>query len=261
MIVDVDFSGEREKMLAYCHEVVDNNPEHFKHLPSQYRGDKDLALKSLRAQSLRSSFLVHISDGLCDDEDVVFEAISKCPLSDEFEFASSRLKDDKQFVIKCMPVCSQWEGWYARKYLGAASARLRDDKDVVLSAVKICGSALQCASARLKDDEEVVTSAIIQSGEAITYASDRLKNSRDLVLQAVSNAGIAFAGVPSFQDDKEIALIAVQSCGTVIRYASQRLQEDRDVVLAMIKSNPDMLLRVSDDWKEDPEVMDILRGK
>ncbi len=261
MIVDVDFSGEQEKMLAYCHEVVNNNYRNFQFLPPQYRDNKELVLKTIEAHPTpMTRFLEYVSAGLCDDEDVVFKAISKCRSGDEFEFASSRLKDDKQFVVLCMQ-CLHDVSYEMFDFIKTISLRLRGDKDVMSAAVAVTASCLMLASKQLRDDEEIVTSAINAFGQAIAHASDRLKNSRDLALQAVSNTGFALAGVPSFQDDKEVVMTAVQNDYFAFVYASPRLQKDKDVILAAVKSDPVVLTHMPQDLRDDSDVMDILRGK
>ena len=56
-----------------------------------------------------------------------------------------------------------------------ASTRLKADKEVVLKAVKSCGANLQYASEELKNDKEVVLESIRLQADAFNYASQELK--------------------------------------------------------------------------------------
>lgn len=72
------------------------------------------------------------------------------------------------------------------KALQYASSRLKDDRDIVLSAVSNNGLALQYASLALQRDKEIVLSAIFNNYEAWEYASSVVKYDKDVVLAAMS---------------------------------------------------------------------------
>ena len=75
-------------------------------------------------------------------------------------FASARLKDDKEFILKLI---EEWKSELRPEpqiCLRYASDRLKNDKDVVLAAVRKDGFCLEYASDRLKNDKEVVLAAL-----------------------------------------------------------------------------------------------------
>ncbi len=152
----------------------------------------------------------------------------------------------------------------------------RDDKDLAIQVVESAGYALKDISSRLKDDEEVALAAMRQCPTYYVFAqiSDRLKSDKDFVLKCIdlcetSSSDLGFGSRtvfsmvhPHFLDDKEVVLLAVQKRGRDIAMASARLRSDRDIVLAAVKqSGGKALLDLPKSWREDSDVMDILRGK
>ena len=75
-------------------------------------------------------------------------------------FASARLKDDKEFILKLI---EEWKSELRTEpqiCLRYASDRLKNDKDVVLAAVRKDGFCLEYASKSLRGDKEVVLAAL-----------------------------------------------------------------------------------------------------
>ena len=79
------------------------------------------------------------------------------------EFASDRLKDDKDVLLKSVSQAG-WTFCYA-------SDRLKNDKDVLLAASKVDGQALYFASKALRDDKDVVLTAVTKKPIILKYAS------------------------------------------------------------------------------------------
>ena len=93
-----------------------------------------------------------------DNEWIVRHAIHENV--DAFEYASSRLQDDKDFVIDILSRGASLE---------FVSERLKDDKEVVMVAVSILGNALYFASDRLRSDPDVTDAAIDQDPSSIHF--------------------------------------------------------------------------------------------
>ena len=106
----------------------------------------------------QNGFALQFAGEYQDNEWIVRHAIHENV--DAFEYASSRLKDDKDFV---MDVLSRGAS------LEFVSDRLKDDKEVVMEAVSLVGNALYFASERLKSDPDVTDTAIAQDSTSIYF--------------------------------------------------------------------------------------------
>jgi hypothetical protein len=88
-------------------------------------------------------------------------------------------------------------------FLEFASEKLKDDKQLVLTIVKKNGFVLAYSSERLKDDKEVVMAAVQTDGWSLQYASDRLKDDYDVVMASVGNKEFSLSSplckTPSFR--------------------------------------------------------------
>jgi hypothetical protein len=168
------------------------------------------------------SYLRFASKEICDDEDMVFEAVRRCGHS--IEYASDRLKADRTFVMKTVIAKGK-----ALKYVDRA---FQDDKELVMKAVRSDGSAFEYVSDRLRDDAQVLRVAINAPSATypISYASERLR------------------------DDKEIALLSINEDPYAFTWVSERLTQDHDVVLATVSGDGDNLRLMRDEFKADEEI-------
>ncbi len=266
MIFNLDAPQEiSEEKRVYYSEVIKNKPYNLELLPPEVRDDKELMLLAVETDGYSLKFA---SDRLKDDEEVALAAMTNLPCYEVFCAASDRLNADKDFVLKCIGMCEREDVYHIINWmLGSMTGPPRrpdwsDDKDVMLLAVQR-GRCLSFASPRLRDDKEVVMASLCHWGSTLTYASDRLQSDRELVLQAAQYWWTLRDVDPKseFRDDKEIVMKVVQNYASSINGASPRLQVDRDVVLAAVRQDNSILLKLPESWKDDPEVMDILRGK
>jgi len=116
--------------------------------------DPHVVLEAVKQNGLALQFAGEYQD----NEWIVRHAIHENV--DAFEYASSRLKDDKDFVIDILSHGASLE---------FVSERLKDDKEVVMEAVSIVGNALYFASERLKSDPDVTDAAIAQDPTSIYF--------------------------------------------------------------------------------------------
>ena len=123
----------------------------------------------------KGELLSYANKELQDNEDVVLEACKKSYLS--FEFASSRLKNDRNYVKKIISI----------KPLAIRFTNYIDDKELALLAVSKNGLALAHLSDRLKDDEEIVMTAVGNNGKSLQSASKRLKLDKRYLIQALKS--------------------------------------------------------------------------
>ena len=139
-------------------------------------------------QGERLKYLERICDGESlnempfeaqDDERIVLAAVRTNWRS--FQYASDRLKADKDFVLDVIGVSSS-----AFQY---ASDELRADKDFVLAAVGKRWLAFLYASPELKADKNVVLAAVRADWRAFLYASEEVKKDEELqrISQIYSN--------------------------------------------------------------------------
>ena len=86
-------------------------------------------------------------------------------------YASDRLKDDKEVILKAVKNDGQ--------ILYYASQKLR--AEVVLEAVKNKAIILKYASKELRNDKDVAIQSLMQNKKSLSYISDELKKDEDIL--------------------------------------------------------------------------------
>lgn len=163
-----------------------------------------------------------------------------------FGEASTRLLNDKQFVMDCLKLGVEFE------YAG----RPKMDKDVATAAVSMKGRSLKYASPELQADIEVVSAAIAQDGEALEFASKELKSNKSIVSAAVRQDGTAIRFAhDKLRDNEEIALEAVKQNGRSLFYVSDRLRKSKEIVLEACRQDDSAILAAS------REIMNLVGNK
>ena len=255
-------SEQVKKDFENCFDITE--PHVFKNLKESLRADKKIAMAAFR----KGVSPEYVSEKLWDDRDFILSLLNtpRCPITilDCLKFASKRLRDDKEVVLKAVKIYSS--------NFKFASKRLRDDKEVVLEAGKdmSCFTSFKYASKRLRDDKEVVLKAVNNYPSNIRFASERLRADKEIVLIAIDDltgdgfygCNIEFASM-ELRDDKEIVMIAIendQSC-SAFSFASKRLRADKEVFLAAINAywypwssrQQSILLHASSELRADKE--------
>ena len=135
------------------------------------------------------------------------------------EYASEKLKSDKEFMLKALLIWS-FDKYETKNYssgLKYASEELKSDKEFMLAVAEFDKSSLEYASEKLKSDKEFMLAALKNDEYALKYASEELKS------------------------DKEFMLAALEYTYQVKDYASRKLKLDREFALELAKDHPALL--------------------
>ena len=164
--------------------------------------------------------LSECTESYLDDKDFIIKCIKLDP--DSFDYASNRLKQDKQ-ILKLIP----------KKII---KKLVTIDKKEALRLVKKDGSELENLPIHFKKDKKVVLEAVKQYGFALMFADKSLKKDRKIVLEAVKKYGCALMYADkSLKKDKEVVLEAVKQHGSALMYANKSLKNDPDILAILNK--------------------------
>ena len=189
--------------------------------------------------------LSECTESYLDDKDFIIKCIKLDP--DSFDYASNRLKQDKQ-ILKLIPK--------------KITKKLTIDKKEALRIVKKDGYKIDTLPTHFKKDIEITLAAVKTNGMILNWIDASFKKDKEIVLHVVKKCGDFLEEIDdSLKKDKEIVLAAVKEDGYALRYADKSLKKDKEVVIAAIKEN-DMALQFSHKslWK-DPDILAILNKK
>ena len=262
-------SEQVKKDFENCFDITE--PHVFKNLKESLRADKKIAMAAFR----KGVSPEYVSEKLWDDRDFILSLLNtprgSITILDFLKFASKRLRDDKEVVLKAV----EYKSFFTS--LKYASKRLRDDKEIVLKAVDNYPSNIRFASERLRADKEIVLIAIDDlTGDGfygcnIQFASMELRDDKKIVMIAIKNdqscSAFSFAS-KRLRADKEVFLAAINAYWypwssrqqSILFHASSELRADKESVLAAMKkspfSSPSVELKyISKELSNDPEFM------
>lgn len=232
-------------------ERINNNQKiDFKKLDEKFKDNKELVIKFIESNPnlVGKNIIKNASDRLKDDEDVVSLAVINHATG--FQYASNRLKNDKNFVKETI---KKIDSYLKNKYKDVQNL---DPEFIKYTENLIILNILKNVSEELKNDKEILLSAISITPEAIKEAGKELKNNRDFILEAIKIDSFVLYYVSSkFQNDKELVLEAVKQKSYVLVTASNKLKNDKEVVLEAVKQNGYALSYASEELKNDREVV------
>lgn len=131
----------------------------LQHASEALKGDKEVVMFAVGHKMDGGSVLCHASDALRDDKEVVMEALSKSFSAEDFEFASERLRGDKDILLELAALGGSWGEPGNPIAFKFATEALKNDKELVMTLVKFNGEALEFASGAMQADREVFTAA------------------------------------------------------------------------------------------------------
>lgn len=217
----------------------------IEYVTDKFRKDKNMAL---RAVTLQGKNLEHVAEEFKDDEDVVDAAISnncreiqKCEdfLLDNgcaLKFASKRLQDKREFVIKAVRNNSLVFNNILEKYI--------TDRDVVSEAIKHWKR--RSIEDRIPRDffnnnkdmllEYYIKTTSIELNNVFINMIEEFNLTKEDAISVLKRNGSCIGYMGQLQDDKEAVLAAVRENGRCIVYASDRLKNDCDVIRESLKT-------------------------
>ena len=217
LIDDEDF------MVDACNECFGA----FIFASDRLKNDKKSLLRMIKDSDFR--ILSCVDKAIFDDEVFMREAVQI--FSDVFEYASPRLKKDRELI---------------KLAISAPSVDFED-------ADKF--TPLQCVDESLRSDRELALLAVKHNPYAYKYLSPELQNDKEIASLVVVPYPGFFQHLPkTLQNDKELALAAVKHNPEAYECLSPKLQRDEEVKAAYKKARKDAGLPDEDEELTVPEV-------
>ena len=175
------------------------------------KDDKSFVLSVLSTQNNRSGVCIRgISERLCDDHDVILEAVKQTPWN--LQYASDRLRADKHIVLQSLEV----EG---------------------IDGFTSGGATFDCCDPELTDNEAFAYSALRLNPWCYRQMSDRLQEMKSVCEVAVSRDPDNFYALPDkMKQDKDVVKIALTGNPVILKDLSVKLRDDPEIVLASFRS-------------------------
>eukprot|EP00928_Gymnodinium_smaydae_P015962 TRINITY_DN15944_c0_g1_i1.p1 TRINITY_DN15944_c0_g1~~TRINITY_DN15944_c0_g1_i1.p1 ORF type:complete len:345 (-),score=68.68 TRINITY_DN15944_c0_g1_i1:130-1164(-) len=163
------------------------------------------------------------------------------------EFASWELWEDVTFVQPAIEL--NWRVW-----LQHVPPCLKDRRDVVLTVLKAHGRALQHVSKDLCRDPDVIQAAMHTRPSKLDLR--RYKGSE--VLETLMKQHVEFVfrfATPDLRHNRDFMLKVMQKDWLCADYAAPELWADRTFAIEAVKMNCDLLKRVAEPLRGDPELI------
>ncbi|EFC37909.1 predicted protein [Naegleria gruberi] len=191
-----------------CYEACKANGKNLQSVPSQYQ----------------------------DDEEIVQVAIDTDWTGEYFEFASNRLKSDKNFVSKLMDINPLIYCFISHE--------LRSDRELAIKAISKKGEVLQYCSSEYQNDREIVLKAVDNYPNAFYCSSKELQiNDSEIFETAIRNGLSIHTNEETYFQSfitKEMALQAIEN-----KFKFNQLQfnmrNDYEIALKAVNKNMDNL--------------------
>ena len=218
--------------------------EKFKQIVIPYLNNKDYVLSLLEHNLIN---LYEVNEELKDDRDVVLKAVKKQGWN--IRYANSTFLNDKEIVLTAIKKGS------ANEIISLLPENLKNDDEIALTALKNSFYTLKNLPMKYRDNKELILNMKLYDLEGV---SERLQGDKEIVAISVKQVGesLKFA-IKELQDDKEIVLSAVKNsaCETALKFASERLRGDVEVAKAAIRNFLDAVQYLSEDGKNNKELM------
>ena len=249
----------------FVFKAIEKEGDHvIQHMSGELRDDKAFALALLDRKHGQRNFLLlsQLSVRLQDDRDIVKLSIQSWGPSLEYaserlrddkeivltamrgygslEFASGRLKDDHDVVMEAISaISSSSMGARVGYVLNHASRRLQSDKEILTNAISIDPTAIEFAPPVVRDDERFMLEIVCRWGHLLEYASNRIKDMDHIVLKAVEQYEGAIQYVSTrLKKDKNFNLKILIRSGSALKFLPVELRTDKDIVLAALHNDP-----------------------
>ncbi len=178
--VPPELRGDKQVILA----ILPKHCNVVESISQELRDDDDVFLTMLRSPRLPNLALQHFSERIRSDKKLVLKLCAHRDGIQSLQFASSDLRNDKEFMLKAIRVSISEKVHY--EFHMRSESREKDRREY------FC--ILRYASQRLKDDDDTVLAAVAKSGTNLKYASYRLRRNWAVVIAAIENekSGDAF---------------------------------------------------------------------
>ena len=227
---------------------------------------KEEAIEILKSNS---SKIECCSQELRDDEDVILEATKSWP--GLIVYASSRLKADKQFVLKFFDTTTEAWSYYTSSLLNLLDQKLHDDEEVVFKAVSKSPLDFRNASKRLQNDENyvrmLISSNIQKDNEGVVIrdysrlilccCGESLQKNRQFILDMLDTNPIGAFTIAdsSLKDDEEVVLKAAKLGVIDLDNISNRLLTDKNFIIKLLQVISGLLKDADFQLRNDKEMV------
>lgn len=238
--------------------------------------DKDFILNFLKLLAVKCDSCIvpcvgQLSKDLLDDEEfikTVYELNNGI-----FEFASERIKNNKEFIVELInkEPSFAWRPGIIFRYV---SDELKSDRDLAFIAVKRDGANIEYASEGLRNDKELVLESLKGGGINFKFASLQCRSDRDIILTALheSRGSFAIPYIPAEilkEIDKEIIidtlLFRPQPNQYIYKECPEFIRSDKEIITRLLSDknleakwiNVELLQYASDELRSDLEVIEL----
>lgn len=237
----LEHKDNKELIRQLLLEHLPSKPDIFVFFPYQLAEDYDLALIAIKQDGLN---LKYASYEMHDNEEIVLMASDK--INYAFDFATDRLKNNKEFIKKILV-----KNGRALQYL---SAKYQDDKELVLLAIQD-NDSLQYVSKRLKNDQEVIKACFnVHNNHSVLrdigvhlkadidfmlpflkiepksfiYCSEEIRKNREIVEMVLAKNGEVYSAIGrDLKNDKKLLLLALQTYPSISKMIiGEQLKEE-----------------------------------
>ncbi len=194
------------------------------HIPDHLKNDREIALAAVRANGDMITFFPKFHN----DKEIILAAVEWKP--DLFKWASEKLKNDKEFVLKVL----KNQEFVERNLHQSISNKLLDDKEVFLEVARR-GNGLQFFSKKLLNDKAIMLEAVRNNSNSVfRAASQELKEDKEFVLAALRET---YYKQPRFssESDKGYTERLSRQRSELFKSLSKKLQTDQEVKWAYEK--------------------------
>lgn len=227
------WTNTHEQVLNQCIKM--KKKQEYKNLT------KEEAFNILKANKEDFEFL---SEKFRDDEDIVECAISLTFNDNLFQFASTRLKKNKTFILKMLSGMHTNEKYISALFIKHMSSSLKSDLEIATKALSKNGMALEYISKKLRYNKELCMIALKSNPYSHQYIPTKVLKDIDMLTLAVKFDGLALHRIPKqLRSNKELLITALKTAmfqgGSLLINTSEELKKDKEVLLVALKKDAD----------------------
>ena len=213
--------------------------------------EKDL----INALNNKKISLEECDNKIKDDVKLVEMAVKN--KASELKFASDRIKNDKEFIMKLYRYYQK--DYDGEKILKNIGNNLKNDKEFFTPLVKKDPNLYSCIGSQLKEDLDFLLLSYGGYKYASTKIKNQISNDREYALGAIRK-GLLFNDLPvQYQKDKEFALESVKKNAGGYSSLPIDLKMDKDIAIAALKKNKFIAKQfIPSSLKSDPDIMKLL---
>jgi hypothetical protein len=217
----------------------------FKHLPVEYRDNKDIAIKAINDDG---GCFEYLTDRLRDDEELAIMAVKV--RGRYLEYASDRIKSDKNIVTIAIE-----EGSDIYSVIETIPEELKNDIELAVIIASVDSRYIQYLSEEVRNNQQVIEACMKErkyfSGECYQYFDSIYKNQRDITVRMSKGSNFPLDETPDeFRNDKEIVLNAVKNNADNFDSIGSILLCDMDFLKELYNHNEGILSYMDEATKE-----------